>query len=84
MSTVVWQLKGFQALTNSLNRPYFLHEECLRYKEFWLKKLKPTSLVQDLCYKLVQGFSVACLFTGQCNTKGLWHNYRCYIVNCCV
>ena len=30
-------------------------------------------------YKLVQGFRVTFLFTGQYKTKGLWHNYRCYM-----
>ena len=27
-------------------------------------------LYLSICYKLVEGFRVTCLFTGQCNTKG--------------
>ena len=34
----------------------------------------------SFCYKSVHSFRVTCLFSGQYNTKGLWHNYRCYIV----
>ena len=35
---------------------------------FWL--LGPTAAHLYHCYKLVQGFRVPCLFTGQYNTKG--------------
>ena len=55
----------------------------LLHAKFALKQIKNilfeagTGKYLSVCYKLVHGIRVSCLFTGQYNTKG-YDDYRCH------
>ena len=46
----------------------FAHKYCAEVHADFKQELSMPALIY--CYKLVQGFRVTCLFTGQYNTKG--------------